>query len=165
VQQGDQQESLLNSTGLFLFTRLLNSSSFSHPHHLVEAPPCEVRPGRKRAPTPEELRRRHLISRKPGRSSSSHTLGPTEPRLDHSYQQRRVTSTVRHRTLRDAGTGQIAPIYRTEINVVLSLQIFYLSPFRAPIWTPEVCFVADPTFWAFWVVIVLLKNTNSPKVL
>jgi hypothetical protein len=121
----------------------------------VEAPPGEARPGRKRAPTPEELRRRHLISRKPGRSSSRHTLGSTEPRLDHSYQQRGVTSPARHRTLRGAGTGQTAPVTsRTEINVVLSFQILYVSPFRAPIWTPEECFVAGPTFWVFWVVIV-----------
>jgi hypothetical protein len=114
-----------------------------------------TRPGRKRAPTPEDLRRRHLISRKPGRSSSSHTLGPTEPRLDLSNQKRGVTSPARHRTLRGAGTGQTAPVHhRTEINVVLSFQNLYLSPFRAPIWTPDLCFVAGPTFWVFWVVII-----------
>jgi hypothetical protein len=86
---------------------------------------------------------------------SSHTLDPTEPRLDLSNQKRGVTSPARHRTLRGAGTGQTAPVHhRTEINVVLSFQNLYLSPFRAPIWTPDLCFVAGPTFWVFWVVIV-----------
>jgi hypothetical protein len=108
----------------------VHSSSFSRPHHLVEAPPGEARPGGKR----------HLFSQKPGRSSSSHTLGPTEPRLDLKNRKRGVTSPARHRTLRGAGTGQTAPVHhRTEINVVLSFQNLYLSPFRAPIWTPDLC--------------------------
>jgi hypothetical protein len=63
----------------------LESLNFHHSvlqsHHLVETPPSEAQPGRKQAPTPEELRRRlpHTFRR----IITVHprvTFGPTEPR-------------------------------------------------------------------------------------
>jgi hypothetical protein len=96
-----------------------------------------------------------IISRKPGRSSSSHTLGPTEPRLDLSKPETRSDqSCATSHPARCRNRANRPCTSRTEINVVLSFQILYLSPFRAPIWTPDLCFVAGPTFWVFWVVIV-----------
>jgi hypothetical protein len=48
------------------------------------------------------------------------------------------------------------PLYITgqKINVVLSLKNLFLSPFRGPIWTSDLCFVAGPTFLVVWVVIL-----------
>jgi hypothetical protein len=44
--------------------------------------PGRARPGRKRAPTQN-------FSRKPGRSPSTHTQGPTEPRIDYQVPETR----------------------------------------------------------------------------
>jgi hypothetical protein len=103
------------------------------------------------------------FSRKPGRSSSSHIQGPTEPRLDHQVPETRSDqSCATSHPARCRNRANRPCIYRAEINVVLSLKSLYLSPFRAPIWTPDLCFVAGPTFWVFWVVIILIYQ-NHPS--
>ncbi|KAH0810715.1 hypothetical protein GEV33_012076 [Tenebrio molitor] len=91
----------------------LESLNFHHSvlqsHHLVETPLSEAQPGRKRAPTPEELRRRlpHTFRR----IITVHprvTLGPTEPR-DVIQARTRSDQYSQYRTLRGAETGQAAP--------------------------------------------------------
>ncbi|KAJ3616278.1 hypothetical protein MTP99_004844 [Tenebrio molitor] len=92
----------------------LESLNFHHSvlqsHHLVETPLSEAQPGRKRAPTPEELRRRlpHTFRR----IITVHprvTFGPTEPR-DVIQARTRSDQYSQYRTLRGAETGQAAPV-------------------------------------------------------
>ncbi|KAH0820413.1 hypothetical protein GEV33_002378 [Tenebrio molitor] len=88
-----------NLSGLFLLTfhsffrRSIPSNGSIHiqPPHLVEPLPGEARPGRKRAPTPEELGRRLQLI--PGNSTvhPRATSGPTEPRDDQPKHKRGVT--------------------------------------------------------------------------
>jgi hypothetical protein len=92
----------------------LESLNFHHSvlqsHHLVKTPLSEVQPGRKRAPTPEELRWRlphtfrRIITVHPRA-----TFGPTEPR-DVIQARTRSDQYSQYRRLRGAETGQAAPV-------------------------------------------------------
>jgi hypothetical protein len=120
----------------------------------VETPLSEAQPGRKRAPTPEELRRRlpHTFRR----IITVHprvTFGPTEPR-DVIQARTRSDQYSQYRTLRGAETGQAVPVISDPINVVLSFELWHLflpSVLQSG-HQKSVC--GRP---AFWVVIVPLK--------
>jgi hypothetical protein len=158
---------LQDSSGIFRIRSSFSSQRLSRIFLVTVSPspshttswrhqPGRARPGRKRAPTAEELRRRHKISLGNQDGLPRATLKvPLNHESIIKYRKRGVTSPARHHTLRGAGTGQNRPVYTGQkINVVLSLKRLYFSPFRAPIWTPDLCFVAGPTFWVFWVVIL-----------
>jgi hypothetical protein len=76
----------------------------------VETPLSEAQPGRKRAPTPEELRRRlpHTFRRIVTVHPRA-TFGPTEVR-DVIQVRTRSDQYSQYRTLRGAETGQAAPV-------------------------------------------------------
>ncbi|KAH0821231.1 hypothetical protein GEV33_001560 [Tenebrio molitor] len=83
VKDGYNTDSLNSHDSLESLNSLRTPShSILQPHHLVETPPGEARPGRKRAPTPEELRRRLQLIPENTTVHPRATFGPTEPRED-----------------------------------------------------------------------------------